>query len=147
MSKILPPYIPQWDFPSERAKIAKCSRGYSCIIFVVYRPVIFTFSPKAQGTMSEGLASLFGTGVASSSATISRLTKVSKDEYAAFKNQRFEGKQFVYIWADGIYFRVRLERLCTLVLMGAREDGSKELIAVEDGFEKAVKAGQTFYAT
>ena len=41
----------------------------------------------------------------------------------------------VAVWADGVHFRIRLEddRLCTLVLIGVREDGSKELIAVEDG--------------
>ena|GEM_PF-1789740 len=32
LSKILPPYIPQGDFPSERAKIAKCRGGYSGVV-------------------------------------------------------------------------------------------------------------------
>jgi len=42
----------------------------------------------------------------------------------------------------GIHFRVRLdeERLCTLVLMGVREDGTKELIAVEDGFRESAES-------
>jgi len=43
------------------------------------------------------------------------------------------------MWADGVHFRIRLEddRLCTLVLIGVREDGSKELIAVEDGYRES----------
>jgi putative transposase len=41
----------------------------------------------------------------------------------------------VYVWADGIHFRVRLEqaRLCWLVTVGVRADGTKELVAVADG--------------
>jgi putative transposase len=41
----------------------------------------------------------------------------------------------VYIWADGVHFRVRLEqaRLCCLVIVGVRADGTKELVAVADG--------------
>ena len=38
---------------------------------------------------------------------------------------------YLYVWADGVHFNVWLEeeRLCTLVLIGARADGQKELIA------------------
>jgi hypothetical protein len=45
-------------------------------------------------------------------------------------------KHCVYWWADGIYFNVRLdeERSCVLVLIGATEDGNKELLAVVDGY-------------
>src|SRR5262245_52699816 len=43
--------------------------------------------------------------------------------------------QYVYVWADGVYFNIRLEggRQCLLVLMGATADGKKELIAIQDG--------------
>ena len=39
-------------------------------------------------------------------------------------------KHYVYVWADGIHFNVRLEdpdnsRQCILVLMGATADGKK----------------------
>ena len=41
----------------------------------------------------------------------------------------------MYLWADGVYFNVRLtqERPCVLVVAGTLEDGQKELIAVHDG--------------
>ena len=50
-----------------------------------------------------------------------------------------EGKQYVYLWADGVHFNIRLEedRQCILVLMGATADGHKELIAVVDGFRES----------
>jgi transposase-like protein len=52
------------------------------------------------------------------------------------------GERLFYIWADGIHFRIRLEndRLCTLVLIGVREDGSKEPIAVEDDYRESTES-------
>ena len=51
------------------------------------------------------------------------------------KQPRIRDKQYVYVWVDGVYFNVRLsdDRPCVLVLMGALEDGTKELIAICDG--------------
>ena len=71
--------------------------------------------------------------------TIARLTAEWQQEYEAFRKRDIRSKRFAYLWADGIHFRIRLEddRLCTLVLIGVREDGSKELIAVEDGYRES----------
>jgi putative transposase len=51
----------------------------------------------------------------------------------------------VYVWVDGVHFRVRLEadRLCTLVMIGVRADGTKELIAVEDGYRESTDSWAT----
>jgi transposase-like protein len=70
------------------------------------------------------------------------MTDVWKDEYDVFRERDLSGQRFAYVWADGIHFRVRLEddRLCTLVLIGVREDGSKELIAVEDGYRESTES-------
>lgn len=48
-------------------------------------------------------------------------------------------QEYVYVWADGVYFEVRLEeeRLACLVLIGARPDGTKEVIALEDGYRES----------
>ncbi len=48
----------------------------------------------------------------------------------------------MYVWADGVHFNIRLEdeRLCTLVLLGVRTDGTKELIAVEDGYRESAES-------
>ena len=45
------------------------------------------------------------------------------------------GRHYVYVWADGVHFNIRLEedRQCILVLMGATAGGKKELIALGDG--------------
>jgi transposase-like protein len=51
----------------------------------------------------------------------------------------------VYVWVDGVHFRVRLEedRLCTLVMIGVRPDGTKELVAVEDGYRESTESWAT----
>ncbi len=38
-------------------------------------------------------------------------------------------EEYVYLWADGIYFNVRLndDRPCVLVIVGSLPDGTKEL--------------------
>ena len=56
-------------------------------------------------------------------------------QYENFCRRSLAGKRYVYLWADGIYFNIRLtdDRPCVLELMGALEDGTKELIAMIDG--------------
>ena len=84
----------------------------------------------------EALAAILGPGAAGlSSANIVRLKAVWEDEYKKWSARSLAGKRYVYIWADGVYFNVRLQdgRSCVLVLMGALPDGTKELLAVWDG--------------
>ncbi len=51
----------------------------------------------------------------------------------------------MYVWADGVHFNIRLEddRLCTLVLLGARQDGTKELLTVVDGYRESTESWQS----
>lgn len=74
-----------------------------------------------------------------SPANIVRLKEIWQAEYEAWQKRDLTGKRYVYVWADGIYFTVRLEpdRPCVLVLIGATADGKKELIAVEDGHRES----------
>ena len=67
--------------------------------------------------------------------SISRLTAQWETEYESFRRRPLARKDFVYIWVDGIHLRVRLgqDRLCLLVVLGVRPDGTKELVAIADG--------------
>ena len=92
---------------------------------------------------SEALPVLLGEDAAGLSATnISRLTAVWEQEYRQFHKRSLAGRDYVYVWADGVHFNVRLEddRLCTLVMIGARPDGTKELLAVEDGYRESTES-------
>lgn len=73
---------------------------------------------------------------------IVRLKDQWSDEYDQWNKRDLSDKQYVYVWADGIYAKVRLEddankKQCLLVLMGATPDGRKELIAVLDGYRES----------
>ena len=94
----------------------------------------------STGYFSEALPVLLGPEAAGLSATtISRLIRIWQDEYQAWRKRSLVGKDYVYIWADGVYFRVRLEedRLACLVIIGVLADGTKEVIALEDGYRES----------
>jgi transposase-like protein len=94
----------------------------------------------STGDFSEALPVLLGPEAAGLSATtISRLIRIWQDEYQAWRKRSLVGKDYVYIWADGVYFRVRLEedRLACLVIIGVLADGTKEVIALEDGYRES----------
>jgi len=77
-----------------------------------------------------------------SATNIARLTASWQQEYDAFKQRDLSDRDYVYVWADGIHFNIRLEdeRLCTLVVIGVRTDGVKELIAIDDGYRESTES-------
>lgn len=90
----------------------------------------------STGDFAEALSALVGADAKGLSPnTIQRLKESWSDEYAEWNTRDLTGKRYVYMWADGIYFNVRLggDCACILVLLGATADGRKELIAVHDG--------------
>ena len=70
------------------------------------------------------------------------LTAVWEEEYHAFHRRGLADRDYVHVWVDGVHFNIRLadERLCTLVMLGVRPDGTKELIAVEDGYRESTES-------
>jgi putative transposase len=89
----------------------------------------------------EALSAILGPGAAGlSAANIVRLKAVWEEDYKKWSRRDLTGKRYVYLWADGIYFNVRLgedERSCILVIMGALPNGTKELLAVWDGHRES----------
>jgi len=51
-------------------------------------------------------------------------------------------REYVYVWADGVHFNMCLEdeRLAALVVIGARPDGTKEVVALEDGYRESTES-------
>jgi transposase-like protein len=94
----------------------------------------------STGDFSEALAAILGEkAIGLSAANIVRLKAGWEADYQAWRQRDLSAKRFVYWWADGVYFNVRLDedRTCVLVLVGATEDGTKELLAVVDGFRES----------
>jgi len=97
----------------------------------------------STGDFSEALAALLGPEAPGLSATtMTRLKSCWEEEYKGWQGRSLAAKRYVYVWADGVYFNVRLEspgnaRQCILVLMGATAEGKKELLAVADGYRES----------
>ena len=97
----------------------------------------------STGDFSEALPVLLGPGAAGLSASaISRLLKIWQEEYQNWRKRFLHEKDYVYIWADGVYFQVRLEedKVACLVIIGVLADGTKEVIALEDGYRESTES-------
>ena len=120
-SGILPPYMRRSPKVSE-------------VLPVLYLRGLSTndFEPTLKELLGEEASGL-------SATAISRLTAKWQSEYEAFRKRDLSGEDYLYVWVDGVHFNVRLEddRLCTLVVLGVRADGTKELLAVEDGYRES----------
>jgi putative transposase len=89
----------------------------------------------STGDFVPALEAFFGSAAGLSAPVITRLAATWQAEYETFCRRDLSQVDYVYVWADGVHFRVRLEqaRLCCLVIVGVRADGRKELVAVADG--------------
>ena len=74
-----------------------------------------------------------------SPGVISRLKSEWEDEYQIFQQRDLSKKRYVYFWADGIHLQARMENSseCVLVIIGATEQGTKELLAIEGGHRES----------
>jgi putative transposase len=121
ISKILPPYL-------------RRSKSVSELLPLLYLRGLST------GDFREALPVLLGKDAAGlSPSAITRLTHIWQTEYETWKKRSLAETDYIYVWVDGVHFNVRLEdeRLCTLVMMGVRPDGNKEVIAIEDGYRES----------
>jgi transposase-like protein len=120
-SKILPPYL-------------RKTKSIEELLPWLYLKGIST------GDFSEALAALLGPDAPGLSAsTITRLKDIWQQEYQDWSKRSLAGKEYVYVWADGVHFNIRLEggRQCILVLLGATAEGKKELIAIQEGHRES----------
>ena len=94
----------------------------------------------SSGNFTEALQALAGPDAKALSANVvTRLTETWKQEYEIWNRRDLSNCRYVYLWADGIHFNIRLEeeRQCILVLMGATQDGRKELVGILDGYRES----------
>jgi len=120
-SRILPPYM------RRSPKVAE-------VLPILYLRGLST------GDFREALPVLLGEDASGLSASnITRLVEVWGEEYDGFRRRDLSDRDYVYVWVDGIHLNIRLEddRLCLLVMIGARPDGTKELLAVADGYRES----------
>jgi putative transposase len=94
----------------------------------------------SSGDFIPALEEFFGTEAGLSASTVTRLTEQWQTERESFMSRDLSVRDYVYVWVDGIHTGVRLggdDRLCSLVMVGARLDGTKELVALADGYRES----------
>jgi len=97
----------------------------------------------SSGDFRPALGEFFGSDAGLSPAAITRLTKAWEAEREEFMARSLKDRDYVYIWVDGVHFNVRLgddDRLCCLVMVGCRLDGTKELIALAEGYRESTES-------
>ncbi len=123
-SEILPPYV---------RKSPKVSQVL---------PLLYLHG-LSSGDFRPALAEFFGSDAGLSPSAITRLTTAWEAERHEFMARRLKDRDYVYIWVDGVHFNVRLgddDRLCCLVMVGVRLDGTKELITLADGYRESTES-------
>ena len=124
-SKILPAY-------------ARRSPKVNDVLPVLYLRGLSTgdFRPALEQLLGEDAAGL-------SPSTISRLCTDWEAEHERFRTRSLRFHRYAYWFVDGVHVSIRLgedDRLCLLVVIGVREDGTKELLAVEDGYRESTES-------
>ena len=90
--------------------------------------------------MTESLEALLGPAAKGvPPTTVSRRVEIWKQEYAGWNQRSLADQQYVYLWADGVYFNIRMEedKACIRVLLGATAVGRKAIIAIADGYRES----------
>ena len=96
----------------------------------------------AEGDFELAMRGLLGEGAPLSKSSIRRLRAGWTAEFEEWSQRRLEGREVVYVWADGIYVKAGLERdkAALLVVLGAMRDGTKEVLALRSGYRESVES-------
>jgi len=96
----------------------------------------------SSGDFVPALEEFFGSAAGLSASVVTRLTTDWQKERDQFVHRSLKDVDYVYLFADGIHFNVRLEeaRLCALVIVGVRADGTKELVSISDGHRESIES-------
>jgi putative transposase len=100
----------------------------------------------SSGDFREALVGLLGEDASGLSASaVTRLTAQWQEERRDWSKRSLADLDYVYLWVDGVHFKIRLEedRLAALVVVGVRPDGTKELVAIEDGYRESSESWAT----
>lgn len=129
-SKILPPYL-------------RKSPNVESILPILY------LKGLSGNAFKEGLEELLGADVGGlSSSSISLLKKQWEREFKDWKKRDIL-EEFVYLWCDGVNFKVRLgddKKASLLVVIGVNTKGEKKLLAAEGGYRESKESWKTLFS-
>jgi len=92
----------------------------------------------ATGDFEPALRSLLGEAAPLSPTSIVRLKEQWAQAYTAWKDRSLADHRYAYLWADGLYLKAgpAAEHIAVLIVIGVREDGHKELLAMVEGYRE-----------
>ena len=73
---------------------------------------------------------------------VGRLKEDWQADYDRWQNRDLSARNYVYIWADGVYLQARMEddAACMLVVIGATPEGRKELVGFQVGVRESTQS-------
>jgi putative transposase len=122
-------------------KWARRTRGLDALLPVLY--LRGYLRGVSTGDFQEALSALLGKDAPNlSPAVIARLTATWADEYDRWQGRDLSARHHVYVWADGVYLRARMEEQaeCMPVLIGATPEGKKELVGFQVGVRESAQS-------
>ena len=118
-------------------KWARRSVSLDALLPVLYLKGIST------GDFQDALAAIMGPDAPNlSPSVISRLTAGWQAQYDTWVRRDLSARNYVYIWADGVYLQARMAENaeCILVIIGATPEGKKELIGFQVGLRESTQS-------
>src|ERR671917_2286775 len=97
----------------------------------------------SMGDFQEALTALLGPQAPNlSPSVIARLRDGWQADHARWQRRDLSARHYVYLWADGVYLRARMEPQaeCMLVLIGATPEGKKELVGFQVGLRESAQS-------
>ena len=103
----------------------------------------------SSGDFEPVFRELLGEDAPLSASTMLRLKDVWKGEYETWQKRSLEGCRYVYLWMDGIYVGCGQEREKTVLLcvIGVAEDGTKELLAMTEGYRESTASWREVFTS
>jgi len=95
----------------------------------------------SSGDFQQCFQGILGPAAPLSQTSILRMKKDWEEEYQLWKKRRLE-KEYLYVWADGVYPKAgpKDDSMAVLVLVGVRRSGEKEILALEEGYRESTES-------
>ena len=95
----------------------------------------------SSGDFQQCFQGILGDSAPLSQTSVLRMKKDWEEEYRLWKKRYLE-KEYLYVWADGVYPKAgpKDDSMAVLVLVGVRRNGEKEILALEEGYRESAES-------
>jgi transposase-like protein len=96
----------------------------------------------STGDFEPVFRALLGETAPLSASSVTRLKADWQAEYEGWRTRALDEQRYLYLWVDGIYLAAggEEEKTALLCVLGLREDGQKELLALVPGYRESTES-------